>query len=922
MRDHVVVGIAPRLAAKEAATPTAIAPLSLAARIATAQKLSAEDKEESLMNPSHVGITGFFFIIMALTGRPGAAQAIYQLTGTDGCVSETGDGGACADGVGLLFGHTPAVSPDGMNVYVTGRNSNAIAIFDRNPLSGVITQKPGTAGCFSDNGTDGACALGTGLLGTAGVAVSPDGANVYVAATSRGIAVFDRNLTNGVLTQKAFPNDCIGRTPCSGGSGFEGLGAVVVSPDGMNVYAVSGGSNMLAQFDRNPSTGVLTQKAAPHGCLSDSGIGDCTAARALTSVVHITVSPDGKSVYTASGGPNAVAIFDRNTTTGVLTQKAGVAGCVVETPNAGSGTDTCADGFGLRGARWVVVSPDNENVYVGGIGSPSAIAIFDRDTGTGAITQKAGAAGCIGENGDCTPTRSQSLRTPVGMGFNPSGSALYVSVFSNDGVAQLERNLSTGELSQNPARSSCVSTTGSGLCVVAGSVMNAPFGLAVSPDGQNVYVGMQVSNSIGIYAFGDCGDLVLTPDEQCDLGAGNGAAGSCCTASCAFGTTSLQCRPSAGVCDPAETCSGSSAACPADAKSSSVCRPSAGVCDVAESCNGTDNNCPAQGFVMGGTPCRVSTGVCDPAEACTGSSAACPADAKSTAECRPSAGACDVAESCDGVNGACPADGFTSGSTCRASAGVCDPAEICDGTGPACPIDARSTDICRPSSDPCDVAESCDGVNVACPADVIDPDGATCDVMDDVDCSLSDTCQGGICVAGGGGDTDDNGLCDADDVAGLAIFYAYMNVGPEGSKENANGRLRVNGFVDDSGTGGDLPRRIAAGGYELRVRDADSSYDVSIALTGCKLRRNDTQITCKPLRRSHVVLRPTRENPTLFRLRVTARDLPASQTGVRFGGTNPLAAPVAVTLTQGPFASSDSISECRTVAYSTLICRE
>src|SRR5438067_1914343 len=63
-----------------------------------------------------------------------------------------------------------------------------------------------------------------------------------------------------------------------------------------------------------------------------------------------------------------------------------------------------------------------------------------------------------------------------------------------------------------------------------------------------------------------CGDGIVQSgapfNEQCDLGAANGTAGSCCTASCTFSTA--VCRSSAGACDPAETCSGASTTCPGD----------------------------------------------------------------------------------------------------------------------------------------------------------------------------------------------------------------------------------------------------------------------------------------------------------------------------------------------------------------------
>ena len=158
------------------------------------------------------------------------------------------------------------------------------------------------------------------------------------------------------------------------------------------------------------------------------------------------------------------------------------------------------------------------------------------------------------------------------------------------------------------------------------------------------------------------GTVDSSVSEQCDQGAANGTAGSCCTSSCTFKSIGTQCRASGGVCDPAESCTGSSATCPADAKSTSLCRGTAGVCDVAESCDGVNNDCPADGFASASTECRGAAGVCDVADFCTGSDASCPADVKSTLECRGPAGVCDVAESCDGMNDECPADGFASAS--------------------------------------------------------------------------------------------------------------------------------------------------------------------------------------------------------------------------------------------------------------------
>jgi hypothetical protein len=271
-----------------------------------------------------------------------------------------------------------------------------------------------------------------------------------------------------------------------------------------------------------------------------------------------------------------------------------------------------------------------------------------------------------------------------------------------------------------------------------------------------------------------CGDGMLDSGEQCDLGAGNGTAATCCTNLCEFRAGGATCRPAAGACDVAETCSGTSGICPADQfrPANFICRASAGVCDVQETCTGSSAACPPDAFEPAGTFCRPSAGVCDLSEFCTGASVSCPADAKSTGVCRPAAGPCDVAESCDGASNdcppdalatagtpcraaadvcdvaesctgsdaACPADGFAAeGTECRASAGVCDPAESCTGSSAACPADAKSSAVCRPAAGVCDVAESCDGAGNDCPPEV--KSTAQCRAASGP-CDVAESCDG------------------------------------------------------------------------------------------------------------------------------------------------------------------------------------
>ena len=133
--------------------------------------------------------------------RDPSTGALTQLAGAAGCTDKTGTDetnapGSCATGIALHDADEVVVSADGKSVYVAGQGSGstlgsdgALTAFARNPDTGVVTQLAGTAGCVSADGGDGAggalgqCAIGRGMLEPSGLAVSPDGNNVYVATS-------------------------------------------------------------------------------------------------------------------------------------------------------------------------------------------------------------------------------------------------------------------------------------------------------------------------------------------------------------------------------------------------------------------------------------------------------------------------------------------------------------------------------------------------------------------------------------------------------------------------------------------------------------------------------------------------------------------------------------------------------------------
>lgn len=94
-------------------------------------------------------------------------------------------------------------------------------------------------------------------------------------------------------------------------------------------------------------------------------------------------------------------------------------------------------------------------------------------------------------------------------------------------------------------------------------------------------------------ASGHCGNGIVEPGEECDGG------GVCCNMNtCTFESATTECRAAAGPCDSAETCTGSSSSCPADAlmPAKMICwGTEAGVGYTA--CTGTSAECPSRRLI-------------------------------------------------------------------------------------------------------------------------------------------------------------------------------------------------------------------------------------------------------------------------------------------------------------------------------------
>jgi hypothetical protein len=229
-----------------------------------------------------------------------------------------------------------------------------------------------------------------------------------------------------------------------------------------------------------------------------------------------------------------------------------------------------------------------------------------------------------------------------------------------------------------------------------------------APNGTPCMMGSECASTFcadGVCCNSACGGGVATDCQACSKAAGAAADGTCGAAS-----NTTVCRPQNGGCDVADSCDGTSTACPNDAKRGAgfPCRAQNGACDVAESCDGTSSACPMDGFASSGTSCRAAAGPCDAPESCTGMGPTCPGDAKraSGTVCRAALGACDVAEVCDGSTNGCPANALRPpGFVCKAAgaSATCDPADTCDGMRSSCPASFASYGI------PCGTGLTCNG---------------------------------------------------------------------------------------------------------------------------------------------------------------------------------------------------------------------
>lgn len=136
---------------------------------------------------------------------------------------------------GLAGAHAVTTSPDGNYIYVAGLHDNAITVFNRDLLTGY----PFYIRTYTD-GVD-----GQALGGITSLTMSANGRHFFTTSlTDKALGVYDRDAETGVLSFV----ESFKRNPVRGTPKLDSVNEVIVSPDGANLYAVSGIDNALVSF--------------------------------------------------------------------------------------------------------------------------------------------------------------------------------------------------------------------------------------------------------------------------------------------------------------------------------------------------------------------------------------------------------------------------------------------------------------------------------------------------------------------------------------------------------------------------------------------------------------------------------------------------------------------------------------------------
>jgi len=289
------------------------------------------------------------------------------------------------------------ISPDQRHIYTTRNDESKLLVFSRDQATGLLTLVQTLTD--DQDGVD-------GLDDVWDLEISPDGRTLYtVAEDDSAVGVFTRDEASGLLTFMAIVTDAPGdvwslRYPR----------ALAVSHDGQNVYVESYSNGVLMTFARDAVTGDLT--------FVDQIVG--SDVNVSLGAYDLLVTPDGRHVYAAIFSSEALVLFNRDSSTGVLEY---------ETKYQQGYNGISA----LDGLKKLRLSKDGAQLFAIA-GYSDTLSVFNRDEVTGFLSQQT-----ILHN---DPDVLDALDSPADVLLSPDGQHVYVGSISEGGIAVYERLLS------------------------------------------------------------------------------------------------------------------------------------------------------------------------------------------------------------------------------------------------------------------------------------------------------------------------------------------------------------------------------------------------------------------------------------------------------------------------------------------------
>ena len=158
-----------------------------------------------------------------------------------------------------------------------------------------------------------------------GVAVSPDAQHVYVAESGvssdeSGVSHYDVNSNNTLSYQATYASGSL-----TASRRFTTPYQVAISPDGANVYVTGAAGNSIAVYARDQASGNLThmetaRNGSNYGCYipfatnqPSAGPKVCSSLSGMDGAYGIAFSPGGEHVYVTTIGSDTVMVFRRQT---------------------------------------------------------------------------------------------------------------------------------------------------------------------------------------------------------------------------------------------------------------------------------------------------------------------------------------------------------------------------------------------------------------------------------------------------------------------------------------------------------------------------------------------------------------------------------------------------------------------------------